>query len=146
MSDVPQQLVGIVTDTPCFTARKIEDHPSATSEETFPGTSQEGGYVVHYREGRLMGHAGYEARKIEPAFWFGQGMGGYASFTSSIAGTDGAITKDGGVLDVHVKVKNTSEREGKEVVQLYVRAPAEHVKGTDRPIRSVSDRSSWFLC
>lgn len=94
-----------------------------------------------------MGHAGYESSKVEPAFWLGEGLGGYASFTSSIAGADGSITKDGGVLSVRAKVKNTSERAGKEVVQLYVRPPAEHIKGTDRPIRSVSHCgcSSFFL-
>ena len=123
-------------------ARKLQDHYSARSTSTFPGTREGAdGLVVRYDEGRLMDHASYTAQNIEPLLWFGGGLGGYASIKTSLDGVKGAITSSGGRLVVSIRAKNTSARSGKEVVQLYVCAPDEHRAGTDRPERAVSRTS-----
>jgi len=100
----------------------LEDHPAAS---TYPST----GGVLRYHEGRLAGHRWYDAQRIEPRFPFGHGLS-YADFTWGAAAVDviGGTTSKPSVR-VRVPVTNTSERDGKQVVQLYVRPP----RGSGRP-------------
>jgi beta-glucosidase len=59
-------------------------------------------------------------KEIEPVFPFGHGLS-YTDFEySNLAMTPRQLTMDGR-LRVSVDIKNTGEREGKEVIQLYVR-------------------------
>jgi len=88
-----------------FPAR-AEDAPSWPH---YPGTEDE----VRYGEGLAMGYRGHT---VPPAFPFGFGLS-YASFrlgeASAVATTDGYL--------VTVPVTNISDRDGREVVQLYAR-------------------------
>lgn len=79
---------------------------------------------VSYDEGVFVGYRGYDRRGTEPMYPFGYGLS-YTTF---------AISKPKyrkGVLTV--KVKNTGERDGDEVVQVYVRNP----KDTDGPLKTL---------
>lgn len=101
---------------------RLEDHPAAAS---YPGA----GGVLRYDEGRLAGHRWYDAKGIEPRFPFGHG-GSYATFSwgdPSVEVADGTAAAPR--VRVRVAVTNTSDRAGKEVVQVYVRPP----QGADRP-------------
>ncbi|MFD3558229.1 glycoside hydrolase family 3 C-terminal domain-containing protein [Streptomyces sp. NPDC058686] len=93
---------------------RLEDSPSHLS---FPG--EEG--HVRYGEGVFVGYRGYDARRSEVAFPFGHGLS-YTTFTYSgltvLPGTDGSR------LDLRVRVTNTGQRAGREVVQIYSRGPA----------------------
>lgn len=85
-----------------------------------------------------MGAAGYAARRIAPAFWFGYGLGGYTRFESSIEAISGKLGDlQGAFLSVSVKVTNVGKRDGKEVILLFVSPPEQAIKGTDRPAQSV---------
>lgn len=68
--------------------------------------------VLAYAEGPFVGYRGHAAgRAPEPAFWFGHGLG-YATWAYESA------TGDGG--SVTVTLTNTSSRDSREVVQVYL--------------------------
>jgi beta-glucosidase len=73
---------------------------------------------LEYTEGIDIGHRAYLAAGTEPAYWFGHGLGyttwEYESITAATAG-------DG--LTARVRVRNTGERRGKQVVQVYAARP-----------------------
>lgn len=94
---------------------RLEDSPSHLS---FPG--EEG--HVRYGEGVFVGYRGYDARRSEVAFAFGHGLS-YTTFAYS--GLTVRPSPDGTRLDVRVRVTNTGQRAGREVVQIYSRGPAD---------------------
>ncbi|MBQ8674458.1 MAG: glycoside hydrolase family 3 C-terminal domain-containing protein [Bacteroides sp.] len=73
-------------------------------------------YDVHYDESVLMGYRWYEAKGIAPLYPFGFGLS-YTEFKMEKAAVK--PLKDGG-WKVRVTLTNTGDREGAEVVQLYV--------------------------
>ena len=87
--------------------RRIEDTPAG---EHHPGRNG----VANYAERRLMGYRWYDTVGREPLFAFGHGLG-YASPAIVAARAVDAHT-------VEVDLTNTSERDGVEVVQVYVHA------------------------
>ncbi len=64
-----------------------------------------------------------------PAYWFGHGLS-YSSFTWSDLGVSGKIFSQ--TVDVRLTVTNTSERDGSDVVQLYLHDP---VASVVRPVQ-----------
>jgi beta-glucosidase len=110
---------------PTTLGRRFEDWPSSLN---YPG---EAGRVL-YGEELFMGYRGFDARRIEPRFCFGHGLG-YTTFewgtptvsTPTIDRSElGGDTTGGGDcgLVVTVPVTNTGDRTGAEVVQCYLRA------------------------
>jgi beta-glucosidase len=92
---------------------RLEDNPAYIN---YPG---ENGKVL-YGEGIFVGYRYYDKKKIAPLFPFGHGLS-YTSFEYSdleISSTEYEMEDS---IEITVDVKNTGEREGKEVVQLYVR-------------------------
>ncbi|MEB3368079.1 glycoside hydrolase family 3 C-terminal domain-containing protein [Saccharopolyspora mangrovi] len=69
---------------------------------------------LRYEEGPLIGYRAYAARGITPGFCFGHGLG-YTTWSYDEATLDG-----GGVA---VKLRNTGDRAGREVVQVYTADP-----------------------
>lgn len=117
---------------PCTFPQRLEDTPTYPGGgRAFPGV--EG--VEHYEEGLLVGYRWYDTKVIEPLFPFGFGLS-YTSFAYSnlrlVPGTDAS----GPVVTVQFDLANTGEREGAEVVQVYVHQarpslprPAQELKG-----------------
>jgi beta-glucosidase len=105
---------------------RLEDCPSYLA---FPG--EEG--HVRYGEGVFVGYRGYDARRSPVAFPFGHGLS-YTTFAySDLTATWDA---DAPRLQVRVTVANTGEREGREVVQVYARAPeSSRVARPERELR-----------
>ncbi|GAA1831289.1 glycoside hydrolase family 3 C-terminal domain-containing protein [Microlunatus capsulatus] len=93
---------------------RLEDNSSYLN---FPGDSQ----VVRYGEGLFIGYRGYDKARTDVAFPFGFGLS-YTSFALS----DLAVTTTGSVAagdlaaEVTLTVTNTGDRDGAEVVQVYV--------------------------
>ncbi|GAA4015747.1 glycoside hydrolase family 3 C-terminal domain-containing protein [Streptomyces marokkonensis] len=117
---------------------RLEDSPSHLS---FPG--EEG--HVRYGEGVFVGYRGHDRRGDEVAFPFGHGLS-YTSFAhsglSAVArggdedkDSDGEGEGEGGWVEVRVTVTNTGDRQGREVVQIYSRAP--EGSGVARPVREL---------
>src|SRR5690606_41971709 len=66
-----------------------------------------------------------------PAYWFGHGLS-YSSFAWSDLGVSGKLFSQ--TVDVRVRVANTSERDGSDVVQLILHDPvASEVRPVQRP-------------
>lgn len=79
--------------------------------------------VCDYAEGLGVGYRGYDAAGTEPLFPFGHGLA-YTTFEFSDLSAP-ATAKAGEPIEVAVTVTNAGERDGAEVIQLYVapRAP-----------------------
>lgn len=75
--------------------------------------------VSVYAEGIYAGYRYFDSYGVSPLYPFGYGLS-YTTFALS----DCAVSVDGENVLVSVKVENTGSRAGKEVVQVYVSAPA----------------------
>ncbi|MFC1975200.1 glycoside hydrolase family 3 C-terminal domain-containing protein [Chloroflexota bacterium] len=93
--------------------KRLEDNPAFIN---YPGENGK----VHYGEGLFVGYRYYEKKKIEPLFPFGYGLS-YTTFAYSNSTLSAGEYDFGDNIQVSVEVTNTGQREGKEVVQLYVR-------------------------
>lgn len=97
---------------PMTLPRRIEDNPAFVN---YPGESGE----VYYGEGIFVGYRYYDAKKVEPLFPFGHGLS-YTTFDYGNLRLPAEAEMDES-LTVSVDVSNTGQRQGREVVQLYVR-------------------------
>ncbi|MFD8430344.1 glycoside hydrolase family 3 C-terminal domain-containing protein [Streptomyces coelicoflavus] len=104
---------------------RLEDSPSHLS---FPG--EEG--HVRYGEGVFVGYRGHDRRGDEVAFPFGHGLS-YTTFAHS--GLSAVAQDEGRRIEVRVRVTNTGVRPGREVVQVYSRAPED--SKVARPVREL---------
>lgn len=93
---------------PTTIPRRLEDTPAFTN---YPGENG----VVRYGEGIYVGYRWYDERKIEPRYPFGHGLS-YATYDYG----EPTVTKSGDDVVVVVPITNTSDRAGREVVQVYV--------------------------
>jgi beta-glucosidase len=92
-----------------------------------PSTRPVDGRVV-YAEGLHVGYRGFLAADVEPAYWFGHGLG-YTTWTY----TDVHLVSDTGVgAELVVTVTNTGSRSGRDVVQVYASMPSSRL---ERPVR-----------
>lgn len=74
--------------------------------------------ALDYAESIHIGHRAFERSGIEPAFWFGHGLG-YTTWAYEGAEVPTAIAA-GEDLTARVRVRNTGQRAGREVVQVYL--------------------------
>ncbi len=103
---------------------RLADHPSYLD---FPG---EHGHV-RYGEGLFVGYRGFDAREQEVAYPFGFGL----SYTTFGYGQATATVTAGGI-EVRVPVTNTGDRDGREVVQVYVSLPGSKVSRAVRELKA----------
>jgi beta-glucosidase len=106
---------------------KLADHPSSLD---FPG---ENGHV-RYGEGIHVGYRGFDAREQEVAYPFGFGL----SYTSFGYGQASAAVTDAGI-EIRVPVTNTGQRDGREVVQVYVSLPGSAVRRSLRELKAFAN-------
>lgn len=105
---------------------KLSDNPSYLF---YPGE----GNVSEYREGIFVGYRYYDKKEVEVQFPFGYGLS-YTAFEYSELNLNRSEINDGETLTVTVKVKNTGNCPGKEVVQLYVK---DNQTGAIRPVKEL---------
>jgi beta-glucosidase len=103
---------------------KYEDVPSANN---FPGTPVEKPTEVTYEEGIYVGYRYYNSFNVKPAYEFGYGLS-YTTFSYSGLKLSSSTFRD--KINATVTITNTGKVAGKEVVQLYISAPA---KTLDKP-------------
>ena len=111
--------------------KQISDNPSFLN---FPGE----GDKVEYKEGVFVGYRYYDTKKVEPMFPFGYGLS-YTTFEYSNLSISQKEIQDTDTVIVSVNVKNTGDRAGKEIVQLYVKdvestvnRPEKELKGFEK--------------
>ncbi len=100
---------------------RIEDVPSYKS---FPGIPPENPYNSFYEDGIYVGYRYYNTFDVPTAYEFGYGLS-YTTF--EYADLKLSATKFTDKIEVTVTVKNTGNVAGKEVVQLYLAAPATNI-------------------
>ncbi len=110
-----------------------EQQGPATRPDEYPGD----GKVVSFDEGLLVGYRWYDARNQTPLFPFGFGLS-YTTFKYADLKISGEVD---GKRTVSVRVTNTGAREGAEVVQLYLGAPA----SADEPPRRLKGFEKVWL-
>ena len=95
---------------------------------------------LEYAEGIHVGHRRWLRDGLQPAFWFGHGLGyttwAYEDVHVTHPGPDGA----GG--EVRVRLRNTGSRPGREVVQVYLARPDDEV---ERPVRWLAGCASVLV-
>ena len=103
-------------------------NPSGKLAETFPiKLTHNPSYLnypgegdrVEYKEGVFVGYRYYDAKRIETLFPFGHGLS-YTTFEYKDLVIDKKEISDTDTLSVNIRVQNTGDRAGSEVIQLYV--------------------------
>lgn len=110
---------------------RLNDNPSFLN---FPGDNKK----VEYREGIFVGYRYYDTKGIAPLFPFGHGLS-YTNFEYTDIALDKAQISDNESVKISVKVKNTGNMKGKEIIQVYVRdvestviRPVKELKGFEK--------------
>lgn len=115
-----------------FPAR-LEDVP-AHSLGQYSAVRSKNVTTVQYNEGIFVGYRWTDRqKKVQPLFSFGHGLS-YTTFEYGKPVVDKREMKADEQLTVTVPVKNTGSREGKEVVQLYIRDKKSSV---ERPVKEL---------
>jgi beta-glucosidase len=110
---------------------RIEDSPA---HGHYPGENLH----VEYAEGIYVGYRGFDEQGTAPLFPFGFGLS-YTTFEYSGLTLSGTELKPGDTIEASLQVKNSGDRAGAEVVQLYLRdvesnldRPQKELKGFSR--------------
>ena len=103
---------------------RLEDVPSFLN---FPGENSQ----VLYGESIYVGYRWYDARKIDVTYCFGHGL----SYTTFSYGTVRAES-DGDDLVVTLPVTNTGDRDGREIIQVYVSKPNSRVRRAPKELKA----------
>ena len=113
---------------------KLQDNPSYLN---FPGD----GHTVGYQEGVFVGYRYYDTKEMAVRYPFGHGLS-YTTFSYSDLTLSADQIWDTDTLRVSLKVKNTGNMAGKEIVQLYV---ADHTGCIFRPAKELKNFVKVFL-
>ena len=144
LADVLTGAVNPSGKLPFTLPRSLADGPIKT-ERQFPGIQVDGEewWQEYYDEGVFVGYRWYQSQGIPVCFPFGHGLS-YTSFeygpvqlSRKTVKCAGSFAVDEGlenVLRVSIDIRNTGERDGAEVVQLYLAPPAGDV---ERPVREL---------
>ncbi len=94
------------------------DYADYSSSDNFPYSQNPA--TTYYTEDIFVGYRHFDKAGVKPLYPFGYGLS-YTDFAYS----DINVTPDGENYRVTVNVTNTGDRSGREVVQLYVKAPGQ---------------------
>ena len=107
-------------------ASHYEDYPFANDYSSLNGNTDD----EFYKEGIYVGYRYFDSFGITPAYCFGFGRS-YTTFSTEVL----SVTQEGNDIKVWVKVMNTGNYPGKEVIQVYFSAPEGPV---DRPYQELA--------
>jgi beta-glucosidase len=114
-------------------AKRLQDY--AANNPAHPERSEEGvGGKTTFSEGVDVGYRWFDKQNIEPLFPFGFGLS-YTSFSYSDLKVSAA--PDNG-FDVSVRIKNSGDAAGDEVVQAYLDAPEQRPAGVQFAVRTLA--------
>lgn len=130
MADVLKGAVNPSGKLPDSFPVKYEDNPSA---KTFPGEPAENPVNTFYQEGIYVGYRYFDSFDVLLSYPFGYGLS-YTTFEYS--GLKLSSSSFAGKISATVTVKNTGTVAGKEVVQLYLAAPA---VGIEKPVHELKN-------
>ena len=107
--------------------RRLQDTPSFLN---YPGENGR----VYYGEGLFVGYRYYDKKEILPLFPFGFGLS-YTTFEIFGLELDQTVYHKGETIHVRVMVTNTGSRQGREVVQLYLRDKQSSLVRPDKELK-----------
>lgn len=117
---------------PVTFAKRQADYPCFQfGEEGYPGVDDQ----VYYKEGIYVGYRWFNTKKVAPLFPFGFGLS-YTTFKYGKATLSAKEMTADGTLTLTVDVTNTGNRDGKEVVQLYI---GDVKSSVDRPLKELKN-------
>lgn len=111
--------------------KRVKDNP------TFLNYRSEGGRVL-YGEDVYVGYRYYEELEVEPSFAFGHGL----SYTTFALSDLSLQQKEDNELSIRCKLENTGDREGAEVVQVYIAPVSPPIK---RPVKELKGFTKKLL-
>ncbi len=95
---------------------KLEDNAAHHfGEQSYPGD----GVSQTYKEDILVGYRWHDTKNVKPRFAFGYGLS-YTTFRLAKVKTDQKTYSAGEQITLSCKLSNTGERDGSEVIQVYV--------------------------
>ena len=115
---------------------KLDDY-GAHKLNTYPGEN----YNVEYKEGIYVGYRWNDKENIKPLFAFGHGLS-YTTFRFSNAKISTKKIGQNDSLIVSVDITNAGEKDGAEVVQLYIK---DQKSGLPRPLKELKGFEKVFL-
>ena len=105
----------------------IEPAPKQSEGQAADAVNLASNYAVHYDEGARVGYKWYESEKKQPLFAFGFGLS-YTSYAYS------DLKVDSNAKRVSFTVKNTGQKAGTEIAQVYAKLP----KGSDEGFKRLA--------
>ncbi|WP_424531264.1 glycoside hydrolase family 3 C-terminal domain-containing protein [Sphaerisporangium viridialbum] len=99
--------------------------PTTWADRALIGTTPVEG-VLEYTEGPDIGYRAWLREPAPPAYWFGHGLGYTTWEYESVVAPE--LAEPGRPFPVRVRVRNTGERAGGEVVQVYLARPETGVR------------------
>jgi beta-glucosidase len=121
---------------PASFERRLEDNPAFAHYHDTDGDLR-----VFYGEGIFLGYRHWDRVASAPRFPFGFGLS-YTTFAYGEVTADRAVIGPGEGLAVSVEVRNTGQRAGAEVVQVYVADPESSLP---RPVKELKGFSRVWL-
>lgn len=109
--------------------KNINESP-AHATNSFPGDK-----TVTYTEGVLVGYRWFDTKKIEPLYPFGYGLS-YTNFSISNFTTDRKSYKKNETIRAKVTIKNTGNKFGAEVLQVYTSQPVCSVLRPEKELKA----------
>lgn len=116
--------------------KKLADSPAHKSRKTFPGDKE-----VHYEEGIYVGYRHFDKHHLKPLFPFGFGLS-YSAFAYNSIKLKRQKLTEGQSLQFEVEVKNISQIDGAEIIQVYL---TDLLASVDRPPQELKGFSKVFL-
>jgi beta-glucosidase len=108
--------------------RRLEDNPAYPNYYEAPGSKD-----ANYKEGVFLGYRHYDRDSTKPLYPFGFGLS-YTTFAFSNLTVTPTKAKAGAPITVSFEVRNTGQRSGAEVAQVYVGDPSATVP---RPVKEL---------
>ena len=115
---------------------RLQDY-AAHSIGEYPGN----GVDVRYNEGIFIGYRWADKQNIKTLFPFGHGLS-YTTFEITEPQISKKSLKQGGEIRLKVEVRNTGERAGAEVVQLYI---SDKDSSLPRPVKELKGFKKVYL-
>ncbi|MDV7186141.1 glycoside hydrolase family 3 C-terminal domain-containing protein [Lutibacter sp. TH_r2] len=99
--------------------KKLKDNSAHYyGELSYPGDS----INQYYKDDILVGYRWHDTKKIKPQFAFGEGLS-YTTFKISNVGANKKVYKQDDKIIITTTVTNSGDREGAEVIQVYIGKP-----------------------
>jgi beta-glucosidase len=107
--------------------KQLSDTPAHLN---FPGEDRQ----VHYGERFFVGYRYYDEKDVAPLYPFGYGLS-YTTFAVEALTLDADRVQSSEGVTARVRVTNTGDRAGQEVVQLYVHDPESRLRRPPQALR-----------